>query len=59
MRNVGYYDMAAGTVGKGTDVYGVPGLHSGSVIYFYRKDLFEEAGPSSRPRPGTSSWRPP
>ena len=44
MRNVGYYDMAAGTVGKGTVVYGVPGLHSGSVIYFYRKDLFEEAG---------------
>ena len=44
MRNVGYYDMATGTVGKGSDVYGVPGLHSGSVIYFYRKDLFEEAG---------------
>ena len=44
MRNVGYYDMATGTVGEGTDVYGVPGLHSGSVIYFYRKDLFEEAG---------------
>ena len=44
MRNVGYYDMATGTVGQGTDVYGIPGLHSGSCIYFYRKDLFEEAG---------------
>jgi multiple sugar transport system substrate-binding protein len=44
MANVGYFDMATGTVGKGTDVYGIPGLHSGSVIYFYRKDLFEAAG---------------
>jgi ABC-type glycerol-3-phosphate transport system substrate-binding protein len=25
-------------------VYGIPGLHSGSVIYFYRKDLFDAAG---------------
>ena len=44
MKNVGIYDMATGTVGEGSDVYGIPGLHSGSVIYFYRKDLFEAAG---------------
>jgi ABC-type glycerol-3-phosphate transport system substrate-binding protein len=36
--------MATGTVGQGSDVYGVPAIHSGSVIYFYRKDLFEAAG---------------
>ncbi|MFI0842840.1 extracellular solute-binding protein [Mesorhizobium sp. IMUNJ 23232] len=44
MKNVGIFDMAAGAVGEGKDVYGIPGLHSGSVIYFYRKDLFEAAG---------------
>jgi multiple sugar transport system substrate-binding protein len=44
MANVGYFDMASGTVGKGSDIYGIPGLHSGSVIYFYRKDLFDAAG---------------
>ncbi|ESX83378.1 extracellular solute-binding protein [Mesorhizobium sp. M0142] len=44
MKNVGIFDMASGTVGKGKDVYGIPGLHSGSVIYFYRKDLFDAAG---------------
>lgn len=44
MANVGIFDMASGTVGQGKDVYGIPGLHSGSVIYFYRKDLFEAAG---------------
>ncbi|TPI38143.1 extracellular solute-binding protein [Mesorhizobium sp. B3-1-9] len=44
MSNVGIFDMASGTVGKGKDIYGIPGLHSGSVIYFYRKDLFEAAG---------------
>ena len=31
-------------VGEGNDIYGIPGLHSGSVIYFYRKDLFDAAG---------------
>jgi multiple sugar transport system substrate-binding protein len=31
-------------LGQGNDVYGIPGLHSGSVIYFYRKDLFDAAG---------------
>ena len=44
MKNVGIYDMATGTVGVGSDIYGIPGLHSGSVIYFYRKDLFDAAG---------------
>ncbi len=44
MRNVGIYDMKAHSLGQGSDVYGIPGLHSGSVIYFYRKDLFEAAG---------------
>jgi multiple sugar transport system substrate-binding protein len=44
MANVGFFDMATGMVGKGDDIYGIPGLHSGSVIYFYRKDLFDAAG---------------
>src|SRR5260221_9566895 len=44
MRNVGIYDMKAHAVGQGSDVYGIPGLHSGSVIYLYRKDLFDAAG---------------
>ena len=44
MKNVGIYDMQAHKVGQGSDVYGIPGFHSGSVIYFYRKDLFDAAG---------------
>jgi ABC-type glycerol-3-phosphate transport system substrate-binding protein len=44
MKNVGIYNMKTGTVGEGSDVYGIPALHSGSVIYFYRKDLFDAAG---------------
>ncbi|MEO8668597.1 MAG: extracellular solute-binding protein [Bauldia sp.] len=44
MANVGIFDMKSMSVGKGSDVYGIPGLHSGSVIYFYRKDLFDAAG---------------
>ncbi len=44
MKNVGIFDLASGTLGEGKDIYGIPGLHSGSVIYFYRKDLFEAAG---------------
>ncbi len=31
-------------IGVGDQLFGVPGLHSGSVIYFYRKDLFDAAG---------------
>lgn len=44
LHNVGIYDKKAHTLGQGSDVYGIPGLHSGSVIYFYRKDLFDAAG---------------
>jgi multiple sugar transport system substrate-binding protein len=44
LSNVGIYDVKAHTLGQGSDVYGIPGLHSGSVIYFYRKDLFDAAG---------------
>ncbi len=44
VRNVGIYDAKSATVGVGNDIFGIPGLHSGSVIYFYRKDLFEKAG---------------
>jgi multiple sugar transport system substrate-binding protein len=44
MKNVSIFDVASGTLGKGKDIYGIPGLHSGSVIYFYRKDLFDAAG---------------
>ena len=44
VKNSGIFDMATGTVGQGNDVYGIPSLHSGSVIYFYRKDLFDAAG---------------
>ena len=45
MKNVGYLrHEGRHTLGQGTDVYGIPGLHSGSVIYFYRKDLFDAAG---------------
>jgi multiple sugar transport system substrate-binding protein len=42
--NVGIYDIENKKLGEGTDIYGVPGLHSGSVVYFYRKDLFDAAG---------------
>ena len=44
LKNVGIYDLKTHNVGVGSDVYGIPGLHSGSVIYFYRKDLFDAAG---------------
>jgi len=44
MRNVGIFDMENQELGVGDDVYGIPGLHSGSAMYFYRKDLLEEAG---------------
>jgi ABC-type glycerol-3-phosphate transport system substrate-binding protein len=44
LKNVGIYDLKSRARGKGTDVYGIPALHSGSVIYFYRKDLFDAAG---------------
>ncbi|MDQ3559709.1 MAG: extracellular solute-binding protein [Pseudomonadota bacterium] len=44
MKNVAIYDVENHGLGQGSDVYGIPGFHSGSVIYFYRKDLFDAAG---------------
>jgi multiple sugar transport system substrate-binding protein len=44
LKNVGIYDLENQKLGEGSDLYGVPGLHSGSVVYFYRKDLFDAAG---------------
>jgi multiple sugar transport system substrate-binding protein len=44
LRNVGLFNLETGERGVGEDVYGIPGTHSGSVIYFYRKDLFDAAG---------------
>lgn len=43
LNNVGIFDPATDTIGQGDQLYGIPGLHSGSVVYFYRKDLFEAA----------------
>jgi len=43
VKNVGLYDIANKKLGEG-ELYGIPGLHSGSVVYFYREDLFEAAG---------------
>ena len=40
---VGYFDPAHGRFG-GKTLYLVPGLHGGSVIMFYRKDLLKAAG---------------
>ena len=42
--NVGIFDPATGMIGEGDKLFGIPGLHSGSVVYFYRTDLFEAAG---------------
>ena len=44
VNNVSIYDVEAGKRGQGSDVYAVPSGPGGSGIYFYRKDLFEEAG---------------
>lgn len=44
LKNVGIYDLDKKQLGAGDNVYGIPGLHSGSVVYFYRKDLFDAAG---------------
>ncbi len=40
---VGYYDVKNQRFG-GKDLYLIPGLHGGSVILFYRKDLLKQAG---------------
>lgn len=39
----GYYDVENGQFG-GDDLYLIPGIHSGSVLLFYRSDLLEAAG---------------
>jgi multiple sugar transport system substrate-binding protein len=44
VKNVGIFDLKNHRRGEGNDLYGIPGMHSGSVIYFYRKDLFDAAG---------------
>jgi multiple sugar transport system substrate-binding protein len=44
LNNVGIFDPATNAIGTGSNLYGIPGLHSGSVVYFYRKDLFDAAG---------------
>jgi len=44
VKNVGIFDLKTHGRGQGKDIYGIPGMHSGSVIYFYRKDLFDAAG---------------
>jgi multiple sugar transport system substrate-binding protein len=40
---VGYFDPKKGTFG-GKTLYLIPGLHGGSVVLFYRKDLLAKAG---------------
>lgn len=39
----GYFDVETGEFG-GDNLYLIPGIHSGSVLLFYRKDLLEAAG---------------
>jgi multiple sugar transport system substrate-binding protein len=40
---VGYYDIKKQQFG-GKTLYLIPGLHGGSVVLYYRKDLFKAAG---------------
>lgn len=40
---VGYFDVKRQRFG-GKDLYLIPGLHGGSVIMYYRQDLFDKAG---------------
>jgi multiple sugar transport system substrate-binding protein len=44
LNNVAIFDPDTGMIGQGDKLFGIPGLHSGSVVYFYRTDLFEAAG---------------
>jgi ABC-type glycerol-3-phosphate transport system substrate-binding protein len=39
----GYFDVETGQFG-GDTLYLIPGIHSGSVLLFYRKDLLDAAG---------------
>ena len=43
LKYVGYYDIKNQNFG-GNTLYLIPGLHGGSVVVFYRKDLFKQAG---------------
>jgi multiple sugar transport system substrate-binding protein len=43
LRYVGYYDIKHQRFG-GQTLYLIPGLHGGSVVLYYRKDLFAKAG---------------
>src|SRR5436190_4792312 len=43
LRYVGYYDVKHQRFG-GNTLYLVPGLHGGSILFYYRKDLFAKAG---------------
>jgi multiple sugar transport system substrate-binding protein len=43
LQYVGYYDVKHQRFG-GNTLYLIPGLHGGSVVLFYRKDLFAKAG---------------
>jgi len=43
LQYVGYFDVAKQQFG-GKTLYLIPGLHGGSVVLFYRKDLFAKAG---------------
>jgi ABC-type glycerol-3-phosphate transport system substrate-binding protein len=43
LQYVGYYDVKHQRAG-GNTLYLIPGLHGGSVVLFYRKDLFAKAG---------------
>jgi ABC-type glycerol-3-phosphate transport system substrate-binding protein len=44
LNNTGYFNLKTKQYGHSKDLYLLPGIHSGSVIYFYRKDLFKKAG---------------
>jgi multiple sugar transport system substrate-binding protein len=43
LKYTGYYDTKKQQFG-GKTLYLIPGLHAGSVLLFYRNDLFKEAG---------------
>jgi multiple sugar transport system substrate-binding protein len=43
LKYTGYYSIPRNNFG-GKTLYLIPGLHGGSVIFFYRKDLLKQAG---------------
>jgi len=48
LQYTGYFDPATGEFG-GDQLYMIPGIHSGSVLLFYRKDLLGGAGQPAVP----------